>query len=114
MTSGGFGFGQPEMSTVAGIDLAGREFMQSVFALKTGESGVAPNQAHNKVYVVRAMKQDPDDDRLRSQFLESGYNQMVLMLAQGEALHTSVEWYRGIADQYQVKWQRPPNDERRM
>jgi hypothetical protein len=114
MTAGGFGFGQPELSTVAGIDLPGREFMQSVFALKAGETGAAPNQAHSKVYVVRAVSQDPDDERLRTQFLESGYNQLVLMLAQGEALHTSVQWYRGVADQYQVKWQRPPQDDRRM
>jgi len=114
MTPGGFGFGQPELSTVPGVELAGREFMQSVFALKEGESGTAPNQAHSKVYVVRVLKQDPDDERLRAQFLESGYNNLVLMLAQGEALHTSVEWYRGIADQYQVKWQRPPQEDRRM
>jgi hypothetical protein len=114
MTAGGFGFGQPEMSTVPGIELAGREFMQSVFALQPGECGVAPNQAHSKVYVVRVVSQDPDDERLRAQFLESGYNNMIMMLAQGEALHTSVQWYRGVAEAYQVKWQRPPQDFRRM
>jgi hypothetical protein len=60
------------------------------------------------------LTQDPEEDRLREQFLESGYNQMVLMLAQGEALQTSVDWYRGVADAYRVKWERPPADERRM
>ncbi|HMC10064.1 MAG TPA: hypothetical protein VKH44_02195, partial [Pirellulaceae bacterium] len=114
MTTGGFGMGQPELSQVAGIELAGREFMQAVFALRPSESGVAPNQSHAKIYVVRVLNQEPDDERLRSQFLESGYNNLVIMLAQGEALHTSVEWYRGVADQYQVKWQRPPDERRRM
>ena len=60
------------------------------------------------------ISQEPDDERLRSQFLESGYNNLVLMLAQGEALHTSVEWYRGIADQYKVKWLRPPQAQQSM
>jgi hypothetical protein len=114
MTTGGFGFGQPELSQVPGIELAGREFMQSVFMLSPGETGAAPNQSHAKVYVVKVLTQDPEEEKLREQFLESGYNQMVLLLAQGEAVQTSVDWYRGIADRYQVKWQRPPRDERRM
>ena len=72
MTTGGFGMGQPEMSPVAGIELAGREFMQGVFGLVPGQAGVAPNQAHSKVYVVRATSQEPDDERLRTQFAEMG------------------------------------------
>jgi hypothetical protein len=88
--------------------------MQSVFMLSPGETGAAPNQSHAKVYVVKVLTQDPEEEKLREQFLESGYNQMVLLLAQGEAVQTSVDWYRGIADRYQVKWQRPPRDERRM
>ena len=106
--------GQPELTQVPGIELAGREFMHAVFGLKPGETGIAPNQARATIYVVRVLTQEPDDERLRSQFLESGYNNLVIMLAQGEALHTSVEWYRGVADQYQVKWQRPPDERRRM
>jgi hypothetical protein len=88
--------------------------MQAVFALKPGESGAAPNQAHSTVYVVHVTSQDPDDERLRTQFLESGYNQLVLMLAQREALFTSVEWYQNVAQRYQVTWQRRPNEDRRM
>jgi hypothetical protein len=114
MTTGGFGFGQPpELSQVQGVELAGREFMQSVFSLKPGQTGAAPNQAHRIVYVVRVLTHDPDEDRLRTQFLESGYNQMVLMLARGEALQTSMDWYRNVESQYKVKWERPPQDDRR-
>ncbi len=114
MSTGGFGFQQPEMSAVEGVELPGREFMEGVFALQPGETGVAPDQAHSKVYVVRVNTQEPDEERLKAQFLESGYNNMVVMLAQGEALRTSIDWYRGIADQYRVKWQRPPQDQQRM
>jgi hypothetical protein len=108
MNAGGFGFQRPEMSAVEGIELPGHEFMEAVFALKPTDTGVAPDQAHSKVYVVRVNKQEPDDEQLRNQFLESGYNNMILVLAQGEALRTSIDWYRGIADQYKVEWIRPP------
>jgi hypothetical protein len=114
MTAGSFGMSGPELSPVAGIDLAGQEFMQGVFALQPGQSGAAPNQAHSRVYVVRVLAQDPDDEKLRTQFLESGYNELVVMLGRNEAWRTSVESIRGIEDQYHVKWQRPPDERRRM
>lgn len=114
ITMGSFGSGEPQLSDVSGVELPGVEFMQGVFALSPGETGVAPNQSHAKIYVVRVLTQDPDDEQLRSRFLESGFNNMVLMLARNEALQTQYNWYRGVADQYQVKWQRPPDDRRRM
>lgn len=114
MTTGGFGMGQPEMSPVAGIELAGREFMQGVFALVPGQAGVAPNQPHSRVYVVRAVSQEPDDERLRTQFSEMGFNQLVLMLANGDRQYAFIQTVRNIEDQYEVKWLRPPHFERRM
>jgi hypothetical protein len=115
MSSSGFGmFGRPELSQVPEINLPGQEFMQAVFALQQGQTGPAPNQAHSKVYVAKVLKQDPDDERLRSLFLDSGYNQLVIMLAQTEAGRTSYEWYRGVAKQYNVKWQRPPQEPMQM
>jgi hypothetical protein len=113
MTPGSFGMSGPEMSPVPGIELAGQDFMQGVFSLVPGQCGVAPNQAHSVVYLVRVNSQEPDEEKLKSQFLESGYNQLVIMLAQRESLFTSVEWYRGVAREYQVKWQRPPDEQRR-
>jgi ribosomal protein L7/L12 len=115
MSSAGFGmFGRPELTQVPKINLPGQEFMKAVFALQPGQTGEAPNQAHSKVYVVKVQKQDPDDDRLRSLFLDSGYNQLVIMLAQMDAGQTSYEWYRGIAKQYNVKWHRPPQEQMQM
>ena len=106
MTTGSLGFGRPEYSRPAGIEQAGREFMQAVFAMKPGETGVAPNNSKSRVYVVRVLSQEPDDEKLQQQFIDSGYNQLVLMLAQSETMYTSVQWWRGIEDQYQVQWQR--------
>lgn len=114
MTTPHFGFGMPELSPVPGIDLAGQEFMQAVFALAPGRTGIAPNQPHTKVYVVRLLGQEPDEQTLRDRFLESGYNNLVLMLAQLEARQVAANWYRGLERQYQVKWLRPPQDVQRL
>jgi hypothetical protein len=114
MTTPHFGFGMPELSPVPGIDLAGQEFMQAVFALRPGQTGIAVNQPRTKVYVVRVLGQEPDEETLRQRFLESGYNNFVLMLAQLEARQAAVGWYRGLEERYQVKWLRPPQDVQRM
>src|SRR5262249_51673742 len=114
MSAGGFGMGQPEYSTVQGIELTGRDFMQGVFALKPNETGTAPNQPHSRVSVVRIKSQEPDDARLQQQFAEMGYNQLVLMLASGERQYAWAKSLRNIEDQYRVTWQRPPRNERRM
>jgi hypothetical protein len=114
MTTGGFGMGRPEFSTVPGIEMAGREFMQGVFALKPAEGGIAPNESHSRVYVVRAKSQEPDDARLQLQFSEMGYNQLVLMLASGERQYAWAKSLQNIEDEYRITWQRPPRNDRRM
>jgi hypothetical protein len=114
VTSGGFGMGQPELTTIKEIELAGRDFMQGVFALKPGETGTAPNQPHSRVYVVRAVSQEPDDARLQTQFSEMGYNQLVLMLASGERQYAWYQSLRNVEQEYRVTWQRPPRMDRRM
>lgn len=120
MTTGSlaFGFGAPEPSRVNGIDLAGREFMQAVFTLKPGETGVAPNQAHTQVYVVRVISEQPDEKQLRAEFLEGGWSffdnrNPMMAVMQSELMQTAMDWYRGVEERYQVKWQRPPFNPRR-
>jgi hypothetical protein len=110
MTTGSMamGFGEPELGNVAGVDLAGQEFMQAVYALKAGETGVAPNQAHTKVYVVRLVGHDPSEEVLRQRFLDAGLNFQVLSIAQRERMQTTYDWYRDIEERYEVTWHRPP------
>lgn len=113
MTTGSLaaGFGQPEPSRVEGIELAGPEFMHAIFALSTGQTGVAPNHAHSRVYVVRVTSQAPDEELLRQQFLETGLTREVMLVARQELFETTItDWRREIEDRYQVKWQRPPRD----
>jgi hypothetical protein len=110
MTTGAmaFGFGEPGLSSVPGIDLAGNDFMRAVFSLSPGQTGVAPNHPHTKAYVVRIKSQTPDDKVLRAQFLESGLNMQVLGVAQQETFEIASDWMEQVEEQFGLQWQRVP------
>lgn len=110
MTTGAMamGFSEPELSQVPGVELPGQDFMEAVFKLKIDETGTAPNQSHDKVYVVRVLAQDPSDELLRTQFLETGLNFQVVGIGRRDIMQTTYDWFREIEKQYQVTWVRPP------
>jgi hypothetical protein len=84
--------------------------MESVFALSPGQTGIAPNQPHDTVYVVRVVAQEPTDDILKEQFLESGLNFQTMNVAQNEMMRTSIEWYEQLEKEMDLVWVRPPQD----
>jgi hypothetical protein len=103
-----FGSGAPSLSTPSDIELAGTDFMEAVFSLKPGEAGIAPNQSHRKIYVVKVMSQEPGDDVLKEQFLETGLNMPVMNIAQREMMRTSIDLFEGLDKEMQLVWVRPP------
>ena len=103
-----FGSGMPSLSAVDGIDLAGTEFMDAVFSLKPGQAGVAPNQSHRTVYVVRVVSQEPSDDVLKEQFLESGQTPPVRMVANFDAGRIQSEIFESLDEELSLVWQRKP------
>jgi hypothetical protein len=103
-----FGFNQPSLSAVPGIDFAGQDFMEGVFRLHPGEAGIAPNQPHSTVWVVRVLSQEPGDEILRQQFLDTGMNFQVLSIARGELFEVSREWFEQLEKDMDLAWHRPP------
>ena len=103
-----FGSGSPSLSAVPGIDLAGVEFMEAVFSLQPGQTGVAPNQSHRTLYVVRVVSQEPTDDVLKEMFLESGLSRPVQMVAQSDLMQTGREMFAGLNKEMDLVWERPP------
>jgi hypothetical protein len=108
-----FGFSEPSLSSVPEIDLAGVEFMRSVFDLAPGQTGIAPNQSQRIVYVVRVVNQEPEESVLREQFLESGGDFQSIIVARGELSRTSYEWFQGLEKEMGLVKHRPlrsPNE----
>src|SRR5262249_7365695 len=95
MTTGslGFGFGEPSLGRVPGVESAGNDSMNPVFGRRRGQAGVAPNETHACVYVVRFLSQEPSDEILRQQFLDSGLNFQVLGIAQRDRQQFIFDWY---------------------
>jgi hypothetical protein len=108
MTEGAvpMGFGQPTLSSVDGVEFAGMDFMESVFSLDPGETGVAVNQPQTIVYVVRVASESPDEEELRQKFLQGGFYRAV-SLAGMERYRFMGEWYRDLDKEMEVEWHRP-------
>jgi hypothetical protein len=99
--------GAPRFSEVAGIPLAGQEFMEGVFNLQVGQAGVAVNQPHTTMYVVRVIAEEPALDIRREMFLSSlqaglfgdlvQYGLMARRSVMGEVIDE-------LRQEYQLEW----------
>jgi hypothetical protein len=62
---------------------------------------------------VRVLAQEPTDDVLKEQFLESGANFQVMNVAQREMFRTAIGWYEELEKEMNLVWQRPPEEDLR-
>lgn len=102
------GSGAPMLNVVEGVEHAGQDFMQAVFALKPGQVGVAANTPHTVVYVVRLVSESPDEEQRRRLFVEGGLTGDMGFLARVELQSFLNQWHRELEKEMQVKWSRPP------
>ena len=103
--------GSPTLTEVNGIPLARAEFMESVFELEVGKAGVAVDQPHRTVYVVRAAAHEPSLDIRREMFLSGmqagmfGDLHSFARLASRDVMGDAIEELR---KEYQLKWVETP------
>ncbi|HTN77715.1 MAG TPA: hypothetical protein VL096_20800, partial [Pirellulaceae bacterium] len=104
-----FGMGEPQFSEVKGVDTPGTAFMQRVFTLKVGETGVAPNNPETVYYVIRAIKFAPDEAVIRDMFVGSGPQrvfQAISPIASRERQQMERNWLSDLEKEYKVTWLR--------
>jgi hypothetical protein len=90
------------LSQVEGIELAGPVFMEAVSRLKLGDTGVAINHSHSRLYVVRLLEQEPSEEELRERFLESG-SSMAVRSAEGQDVgRLAQQWEEQMAEELKV------------
>jgi hypothetical protein len=100
-------FSQPRMSDVTGLDHVGYDFMKSVFKLKSGETGVAPNDPLTVYYVVQLESEEPLVETMRQNFMAAmndPMNSMTYAIV-GAAEHSNdgLSWFNELKDQYGFK-----------
>ncbi len=95
----------PQISIIPTLDTVGQEFMQKVFTLGEGKSGVAPNQGQSVYYVFRVVDFTPSINELRDQFASDPAKFAVRRVAQVEGQRVYEGWYESIEDRLQVRWE---------
>ncbi|WP_425613693.1 hypothetical protein NA78x_003531 [Anatilimnocola sp. NA78] len=108
MTTGALGeqFNQaaPTISAVTGVEFAGQDFMEAVFDLKPGAAGIALNQPHSTVWVVRVISDETDLAKDRARFIETASSPAMLDTAFRVESQLQRDLYQELFKQYKVTW----------
>ena len=103
----------PRLTSIPGIEYAGQDFMESVFALDVNQNqyGTAVDQPQKNVYAVMVTSVDTQEDELRTQFVRSfasnPANETVYLVRQDVQQYVR-DWYLSIEDDLGVEWKRDP------
>lgn len=103
--------GAPSFSNVSGIPLARDEFMKEVFSLDVGEAGVAINQPHTTVYVVRVVAEEPALDIRREMFLsglQAGIFGDLVSYARMASQDIVGDVVEELRKEYKLEWKETP------
>lgn len=92
------GNGAPRLSTVEGVEYAGKQFMEDVSSLESGGTTVTYNQPESKVYVVYMKAVTSSEDDLRQLFLTESNNIGVKLIAASDEFQTARDWYMGMQE----------------
>lgn len=110
LTRGTAPFGsQPVLSQPDGVAMPGEEFMQAVFALEPGRSGVAFNEPQTVCYCIRVSAFDPEDTVLKERFVAASSDPRRLAAVAGQDIRDVFgRWMRELETRNRVSWKRPP------
>ena len=110
LTRGTAPFGsQPVLSQPDGVAMPGEEFMQAMFALEPGRSGVAFNEPQTVCYCIRLSAFDPDDAVLKERFVAASSDPRRLAAVAGQDMRdVFVRWMQELETRKRVSWKRPP------
>ncbi|MBN2473772.1 MAG: SurA N-terminal domain-containing protein [Pirellulales bacterium] len=97
----------PRLSEVEGVELRGPDFMAAVFALKTGEVGVAMNRPQTIAYVIRVTSTSPSENLLRTKFESDRYG-TYMVLAGEDQNRIFRQWLEEIRLAAGLEWIEPP------
>ena len=99
----------PTLAQPDGLSMPGGEFMKAVFALEPGQTAVAFNDPRTVCYAIRLVSYEPDQEKLREQFVDPGFDQRrIAVLARQQEGDAIGRWIEDIERRYALRWKRPP------
>ncbi len=109
LTRGTAPFGSPPMlSQPEGLEMPGAALMAAVFALEPGQTTVAFNEPETVCYAIRLASMEPDEETLRSRFVDDGTDaRRLAVLASREAGGVMSRWLEAVEERNGVEWKRP-------
>ena len=91
------------LNDVSGVDMAGEEFMATVFRLKPGEIGVAMNAPKTIACVIRLIGLQPSEDVLWSQFKVDDFSKYEAAVVEAQR-QTYTAWLNELKTSANLKW----------
>lgn len=86
----------------------GNDFMEGVYALQVGETGVVSNQPQNTVYLVRVTGSSPSEEALWDRF-QTAYPQEYIQAGRPQEMSRAWKiWIDKIKDETGFQWLRKP------
>jgi hypothetical protein len=99
----------PTLSQPDGLSMPGEDFMKAVFALEPGQTAVAFNEPRTVCYAIRLVAYEPDQEKLREQFVDPGFDQRrIAVLARQQEGDAIGRWIEDVERRYALQWKRPP------
>lgn len=99
----------PTLAQPDGLSMPGEEFMKAVFALEPGQTAVAFNEPRTVCYAIRLVSYEPDQEKLREQFVDPGFDQRrIAALARQQEGDAIGRWIEDIERRYALQWKRSP------
>jgi len=101
----------PQISTVAGVDFAGDDFMRTVFNLNVDQVGVAMNQPKTFAYVIRQTGFTPNDKVLWELFKVDDFSKYSAVGVPQQYQRVR-NWIQGVSADAEFRWVRQPEPRR--
>ncbi len=99
----------PTLAQPDGLSMPGEEFMKAVFALEPGQTAVAFNEPRTVCYAIRLVAYEPDQEKLREQFVDPGFDQRrIAVLARQQEGDAIGRWIEDVERRYALQWKRSP------
>jgi hypothetical protein len=95
---------RPFLSDVPGIDTAGPEFMEKVFATPAGQTVVVSNAPKTAFYAVKVVEFLPDVAELEKRFVADTTQSGPRSIAFTDAETLFADWYAGLEKELDVRW----------